>query len=191
MKMPRSLTEYLQSPEETWNKSLAWLNARWQLRNCTSVGRYTRVAGRLALTNQGTLRIGARVRIMSTPIRTVLYTLPGGVLEIGDRTFINYGSDIAATGRVTIGSECLIGTHAIVIDNDFHDVADRNALPEPRPVTIGNKVWMGNRVTILPGVSIGEGSIVGAGSVVTRDVAPHCVVAGNPARVVRELIDTP
>jgi acetyltransferase-like isoleucine patch superfamily enzyme len=190
MRLPRQPIEYLKSPLETWVKAVGWLNARWQMRTCTFVGPYTRVTGRLAVTNRGTLRVGARVRILSAPIRTVLYTLPGGVLEIGDRTFINYGADIAATGHVVIGSDCLIGTHVIIIDNDFHDISDRNLLPKARPVAIGSRVWIGNRVTILPGVTIGDGSVVGAGSVVTRDVPPGCVVAGNPARVVRELTDS-
>ena len=110
-----------------------------------------------------------------------------GRLIIGDRAFINYGVDIAATGLVTIGADCLIGTHVSIIDNAFHDVVDRQQVPPPQPVIIGDNVWIGNRAIILPGVTIGDGAVVGAGSVVTRDVAARTVVAGNPARVVREL----
>jgi acetyltransferase-like isoleucine patch superfamily enzyme len=55
------------------------------------------------------------------------------------------------------------------------------------PVTIENNVWIGVGAIILPGVTIGEGSIVSAGSVVTRDVRPHHLVAGNPARHIKEL----
>ena len=53
------------------------------------------------------------------------------------------------------------------------------------PVIIGNHVWIGTRVTILKGVSVGEGFIIGAGSIVTHDVPAHCMVAGNPARVIK------
>ncbi|WP_290378876.1 DapH/DapD/GlmU-related protein, partial [Paramuribaculum intestinale] len=53
------------------------------------------------------------------------------------------------------------------------------------PVTIGDNVWIGGCVTILPGVTVGHGAVIGAGSVVTKDVAPHTVVAGNPAGVIR------
>jgi len=185
--LPREPSEYLENPGETFAKGLAWLNARWQLRRCTSVGSYTRVTGKLAVVNHGTMRVGSRVRIVSTYARTVLFTLQGGLLEIGDRTFINYGADIAATGHVSIGADCLIGTHVIVLDNDFHGVVDRNTIPSPRPVCIGDRVWIGSRAVILPGVNIGDGSVIGAGSVVTRDFPANSVLAGNPAQLLREV----
>ena len=55
-----------------------------------------------------------------------------------------------------------------------------------KPVVISDKVWLGARVTICPGVMIGEGAIVGAGAVVTKDVPPRAVVAGVPARVIKQ-----
>ncbi len=54
-----------------------------------------------------------------------------------------------------------------------------------QPIRIGNGAWIGAKAIILKGVTIGEGAIVGAGSVVTRDVAPYTIVAGNPARFIR------
>lgn len=55
---------------------------------------------------------------------------------------------------------------------------------------IGKNCFIGGRAMILPGVRIGDGSIVGAGSVVTKDVPPRCAVAGNPAKIIKENIDT-
>ena len=55
------------------------------------------------------------------------------------------------------------------------------------PIVICDKAWIGFNVSILKGVTIGEGAVIGACSVVTRDVAPYTVVAGNPARSVRDL----
>ena len=61
---------------------------------------------------------------------------------------------------------------------------------EPRPITIGNDVWIGSRVIILPGVHVGDGSVIGAGSVVTKDVEPYSIVAGNPARLIRKRVES-
>lgn len=55
------------------------------------------------------------------------------------------------------------------------------------PITIGEDCWLCGNVIVLPGVTIGNGSIIGAGSVVTKDVPPNCVVAGNPAKIIRRL----
>ena len=55
------------------------------------------------------------------------------------------------------------------------------------PVIIENDAWIGFNATILKGVKIGEGAIIGAASVVTKDVAPYTIVAGNPAKLIREI----
>ena len=56
------------------------------------------------------------------------------------------------------------------------------------PIVIGNHVWIGRRAMIMKGVTIGDGAVVAAGAIVTKDVPPNCVVAGVPARVVKENI---
>jgi len=185
--LPGRLGTYLQSPSRTRAKVMDWLNARWQLRDCDHVGRWTRVKGRLILRNRGHISIGNRVQIHTHYAKSILTTFPGGNLEIGDRTVLNYGSDISVTGSVKIGSDCLIGTHVIILDNDYHDVMNRSARPSPRSVTIADRAWIGNRSIIMPGVTIGAGAVVGAGSVVVDDVPPGTVALGNPARVVRTL----
>ena len=55
------------------------------------------------------------------------------------------------------------------------------------PIHVGDSVWFGGNVTVVPGVTIGSNVVVGAGSVVTKDIPDNVVVAGNPARVIREL----
>lgn len=65
----------------------------------------------------------------------------------------------------------------------------RSALPLKGDTVVGNDVWIGQHATILPGVRIGDGAIVGARSVVSRDVPPYAVVAGNPARLIRQRFD--
>jgi len=65
----------------------------------------------------------------------------------------------------------------------------RQHLASAQPVTIGNDVWIGGNVTILPGVTIGNNVVVAAGAVVTKDVPDNCVVAGIPARKIKDHAD--
>jgi maltose O-acetyltransferase len=136
---------------------------------------------------QGEIVLGSAVRIASNNARTVLAVFPGGRIEIGDRTFLNYGTDISATKLVKIGSDCLLGAHVGILDNDFHDIQERSRMPAARPVVIGNRVWLGNRVMVLPGVTIGDDAVIGAASVVVGDIPPRALAVGNPARVIRTL----
>jgi maltose O-acetyltransferase len=183
----RHFQVYRRSPSAAVWSFHAWVNGYWQLRRCNEVGAWVRVNGRLRVRNYGSMTVGDKARFHADGARSLFTTLAGGELHIGSRTFVNYGADIAATRLVHIGDECLIGTHCSILDNDFHDLHDRNRVPEARPVWIGDRVWIGNRVMILPGVTVGDGAVIGAGSVVTRDVPARTVVAGNPARIIKEL----
>ncbi len=169
------------------HKVARWLNASWQWRGRRTIGRWVRVTGRMHIRNEGEMLIGDRVQIDSKFARTVLATIGEGRLDIGEQTIINYGSDICATGSIRIGRRCLIGTHAIILDNDFHEVNAGFGMPPPKPVVLDDDVWLGNRVTVLPGVRIGAGTVVSAGSVVMSDLPPRVVAAGNPARVVQRV----
>ncbi|HUS15986.1 MAG TPA: acyltransferase, partial [Chloroflexia bacterium] len=86
---------------------------------------------------------------------------------------------------------CRIGTHCIIMDNDFHYVAlsRRDERPPGRPIILEPHVWIGNRVIIQKGVRIGYGSVVAAGSVVTRSIPPMSIAAGVPARVIGRVDD--
>jgi len=133
--------------------------------------------------------IGERVHLRSTPIRSELVSLEGARLEIGDRTFINYGTSICSTQSIRIGNDCSIGSHCILLDNDFHslEVERRSVAPPSAPIVLGDNVWLGVRVTVLKGVHIGDGAVVGAGSVVTKNIPPRSLAAGVPARVIRTI----
>lgn len=161
------------------------LAARFLLRRCTSVGARVRLVGRPRIGNQGSIVIGERVLIHSTIVPIELATARGGRIEIGERTFVNYGVSISAHQLVRIGKRCLLGTYVMILDNDWHDLIDRSITPPSRPVILQDNVWLGNRVIVLPGVTIGHDSVVGAGSVVTKSIPPRSVAVGNPARVVR------
>ena len=98
---------------------------------------------------------------------------------------MNYGARLFAECEITVGNDVRIGPEVFMIDSDYHVLAP-GLETRIAPIRIGNNVWIGARALILPGVEIGDHSVVGAGSVVTRPVPPRCLVAGNPASVVRE-----
>lgn len=110
-------------------------------------------------------------------------------ISVGDHFFANYGCTILDVCRVTIGSHCLMGPN-VALYTACHplDAALRSAGPEyGKPITVGDNVWFGGNAVVCPGVTIGDNAVVAAGAVVTRDVPPNVVVAGNPARVIRNL----
>jgi len=162
------------------------LNARWHLRQANRRGGRITLRGKPRIVNQGQMIFGDRVRLDSTLACLELAAIDGGHLEIGNNVFINFGTSIVAASHVTIGDDSLIGTHVTVMDTDFHRVEDKAWDTTGRPIVIEDRVWLGNRSIILKGVRVGHDAVVAAGAVVTRDVPPRTVVAGNPARVVRE-----
>jgi maltose O-acetyltransferase len=171
------------------NNGGALLRARWYLKGANQVGERVRVWGKLVVSNSGQLEVGARVRFNAQPLPTELGIGPGGKLEIGEGTYINYGCSIGATELVRIGPRCNIGSHVIMMDNDFHRMEPerRDELPPSAPIVLEANVWLGVRVIVLRGVTIGEGSVVAAGSVVSKNVPPRTLVGGIPARTIRAL----
>jgi maltose O-acetyltransferase len=114
---------------------------------------------------------------------------PGASLEIGERSLVNFGTSIVAHERISIGARALIGTHCLILDTAFHELDPERRLqrPAPKPITIGDNVWLGARVIVMPGVTIGDDAAIGAGSIVTHDIPSRTLALGSPARVVREL----
>ncbi|KQY58298.1 thiamine biosynthesis protein ThiF [Aeromicrobium sp. Root495] len=110
----------------------------------------------------------------------------GKNLRLGINVFINLGCRFQDTGGIVIGDDTLIGHGCTLTTLDHSMDPARRADMLPAPLVIGRKVWLGANVTVVPGVTIGDGAVVGAGAVVTRDVEPDTVVAGVPARVIRE-----
>lgn len=122
-------------------------------------------------------------------VRAPLRVDYGTQIHIGPGTFVNYGLVALDVVEIRIGANCQLA-------NDIQLLTPIHPLdPQPRregweagvPITIGDNVWIGGGAIVLPGVTIGDDAVVGAGSVVTKDVPARTVVAGNPARVIREL----
>lgn len=131
-------------------------------------------------------RIGSRF-VIHSPFFCDL----GFNIHIGENFTGNFNLTILDEADVTIGDNVFIGpgtTLCTVIH--AYDAARRNAgIMRALPITIRDNVWIAANVTVLPGVTIGERAIIGAGSVVTRDVAAGTIVAGNPAKYVRNTDD--
>lgn len=188
MRMARSVVSRLRADGPRWLLTAAgqYLRARWALRGATAAGR-VRLRGRLQLHNYGRTVIGDRVRLDGTIVPLDFTCGEEASLEIGDGTFINYGTSIGATERVSIGRNCDIGQYAIILDNDFHSTVEHTSPGVSRPVVIEDDVWIGARVAILPGAHIGRGAVIGTHSVVRGHIPPRTLAAGVPARVVRYL----
>lgn len=126
-----------------------------------------------------------------------------GSIEIGDHFYLGPHSFIGAETSIKIGRCVIISNDVRVYDNNNHPTSPKareymslNGFTNDNwawhhakssPVIIEDNVWIGQFSTILKGVTIGKGSIVATRSVVTKDVPPYSIVAGNPAKVVKQL----
>lgn len=122
----------------------------------------------------------------STTIFPPFYTNFGQFTTLGKNVFINHACSFLDIGGIIIEDDVLIGPRVnITSENHPLDPSDRKALI-PKPVHIQRNAWIGAGATILPGVTVGENAVVAAGAVVSRDVPPNTVVAGIPAKVVKD-----
>ena len=111
----------------------------------------------------------------------------GKKTTFGRDCFVNFGCTFLALGGITIEDGVFIGPHC-VLATEYHpeNPKTRHSLLT-KPIVVKRNAWLGANVTVLAGVTIGENAIVAAGSVVTKDVPDNMVVAGSPARVIREI----
>ena len=115
------------------------------------------------------------------------YTDCGKNIKIGKNVFINACCKFQDQGGIEIGNGVLIG-HNVTLATLNHD--ERPEFRQniyPKPIKIGDNVWVGSNATILQGVTIGDGAIVGANAVVTKDVPKNTIVVGVPAKVIKEI----
>lgn len=161
--------------------------ARLYLRNASSVASDVRVMGRPIVNNDGTLIIGDRTIFRSIVAPVELAVVAGAEMTIGAESHINSGTSICAFRLVTIGQRVEVAPYVSIYDTNFHQVYNRSAMPDPKPVVIEDDVWLCAKCTVLPGVTIGRGAIVQPHALVMEDVEPFTIVSGIPARVVKRL----
>ena len=119
------------------------------------------------------------------------------VFKIGNNVVIRKFCHIGCINRVEIGDYTSIGartyitdhTHGTVELSDLEKAPRKRALYSKGPVIIGKCVSIGEGCAIMPGVTIGDHSVIGANAVVTKDVPPYSVAVGNPAKVIRNLLE--
>ena len=129
----------------------------------------------------------------------------GGRIDIGHNCYVGENSRVWSALQVTIGDRVLIAHNVNIVDNNTHPLSARSrhehymeiisrGFPidnryelKERSILIEDDVWIGMGSIVLPGCKLGRGAIVGAGSVVTKDVPPYTIVAGNTAKIIREI----
>lgn len=102
--------------------------------------------------------------------------------------FINENVQITCGSTIEIGKDCAIGRDVVIRSYDGHTII-KAGYNISEPIKIGNHVWIGQGSQILKGVTIGNGAIIAAGAVVTKDVPPHSIVGGVPAKVLKENVN--
>lgn len=130
----------------------------------------------------------------------IIFDKENATVSIGNRVFMS--GSLIASEKIEIGDDVLISWGVTIVDHNSHSLSFTERSADVSnwslgikdwtnvkivPVKISNKVWIGFNSIILKGVTVGEGAVVGAGSVVTKDVPAWTVVAGNPARIIREI----
>lgn len=158
---------------------------------------------RTTITNRGDINqvvIGNFVTLLDDE----LTCYKSGSIRIGNYVWMSLRGQIISCTNVTIGNYCIFARDVYISDTNEHPTnfiarreqtiayLEKGELPDryqskTSPIKIGNDVWVGERAIILKGVNLGEGCIVGAGSVVTGSFPAHCLIAGNPAKIVRIL----
>ncbi len=141
----------------------------------------------------------ARYKILKTLIGKIgdkCFVMPnfncdyGCNIEFGDNVYLNMNCVILDSAPVKIGSNTMIGPN-VHIYTPIHplDYKTRNTLIEyAKPVIIGENCWIGGSVVILPGIKIGDGCVIGAGSVVTKNISENSLAVGNPAKVIKTIL---
>ena len=150
----------------------------------------------------GRIQIGNSFRVNSSPLSSLIGLYQRAIIVARRNGNIQIGNNVGITGvtihgtNIRIGDNVMVGANTKIIDHDFHslDYVERrkNAMDHEvsRPVSIGDDVFIGCNCIVLKGTHIGNRCIVGAGSVVSGSFDDDCLIAGNPAKVIKRINGT-
>ena len=108
-------------------------------------------------------------------------------IHVGQKFYANFDCVFLDVNPIRIGDNVMLGpgVHLYTATHPLGPKERATLLESGKPIAIGNDVWIGGRAIVMPGVTIGDGAVIGAGGVVTKDVPARAIVAGNPARFIR------
>ena len=161
---------------------------------------FNKSGAKLSLGDNCTIKSSFLSNLVGLYSRTIIVTrAPEAEIVIGDNVGIS-GATIYARKKIMIGDNTCIGGNCKILDNDFHPIGveqrnkllldvhggDSDLVPA-REIQIGKNCFIGCNSIILKGTVLGDGCVVGAGAVVAGKFEDNCVIAGNPAQVIRKL----
>lgn len=168
-----------------------WVRFKYRLlRKKVFLGRNVRISGGFIVKGDGKLQIGDNCRIYGKGHPVTPFTHGRDAeIHIGNNCFLN-GTRFGCENLIKIGNECILAD-ARIMDTDFHPINPDDRLDGKKgkigEVILGDNVWIGAGSFILRDTHIGNGSVVAAGSVVKGYFGSNILIAGNPARVVKNL----
>lgn len=178
---PKSIIKIPRSASLEIVKGRVMINASW------TKGRQRRNRSELLLCEDSRLTIEDAFALYQG---ASIYLGPGAEMRVKGHSFVNTNSSINCFEYIEIGRDTVISDDVKIQDSDNHHIIE-DGIPKnnTQPIIIGDHVWIGKNAIILKGVNIGEGAIVAAGAVVAKDVPARCLVAGNPACVLKENVE--
>lgn len=181
---------------------LEYLNSGKEIESGSKVSKYLRIVSQNAIKNSAELNAGYHepeeiIEIFekitdrkideSFRLFPPFYTECGLNIHIGKNIFINSGCRFQDHGGIYIDDGSFIGHNAVFATLNHNLDPEKRANLIPEPIYVGKNVWIGANVTVLPGVRIGDGAVVAAGAVVTKEVKENTVVAGVPAKFIKNV----
>lgn len=112
-------------------------------------------------------------------------------ISIGDNVWISKNVSLYACNGIFIGNDVIIAKDVSLISGDHEHFSNIKINKQKMqinrlPIIIGDDVWIGEKAVILKSVNIGNGCVIGAGSIVTKNIPQFCIVAGNPAKIIKK-----